>query len=441
MSLLFVVLALTACNNDVGDSQTTATVTTSTSTTSTTTGTTETGSTTTVETGHTTTTETGTATTVETGSTTTTTPPTPVDKRIIGYFAEWAVYDRDYHVWDIPVDNLTHINYAFANATTGGGCEIYDEWAALKKDGGNYNLLVDLKAANPGLKTLISVGGWTLSGQFSDIALTAASRAAFVNDCVDFMVAYGFDGIDIDWEYPVEGGLAGNGERPEDKENYTLLLAEFRDQIDAMAPGSLLTIAGPGGDDNMQNIEMAGIAAQVDWINIMSYDFHGGWESTTGHNAALYPNSDSPFTNEATYNADAAVQGYLDAGVPANKIVMGVPFYGRGWSGVPNVDAGLFQSSTGLPSGTWESGVYDYNDLHDNYVGAAGWTRTWDKQSQVPWLYNAAQSTMISYDDEESLALKANYIIDNNLGGAMFWELSGDTSGAILSNTLANFLK
>lgn len=429
MSLLFVVLALSACNNDVG-SQTTSTATT-TSTTSSTSTTTSTVSTT----------ETGTATTVETGSTTTTTPPTPVDKRIIGYFAEWAVYDRDYHVWDIPVANLTHINYAFANATTGGGCEIYDDWAALKKDGGNYNLLVDLKAANPGLKTLISVGGWTLSGQFSDIALTPASRADFVTDCVEFMLTYGFDGIDIDWEYPVGGGLEGNGNRPEDKENYTLLLAEFRVQLDAIAPGSLLTIAGPGGDEHIQNIEMAGIATHVDWINIMSYDFHGGWDSTTGHNAALYPNTDSPFTTETTSNASAAVQTYLDGGVPADKIVLGVPFYGRGWSGVPNVDMGLFQSSTSLPSGTWESGVFDYNDLHDNYVGAAGWTRTWDKQSQVPWLYNAAQSTMISYDDEESLAIKANYIIDNDLGGAMFWELSGDTSDSLLSDTLADLLK
>jgi chitinase len=433
MSSLFVVLALFACNNDVGGSQTTATVPTSTSTTNTSTSTT---------TGTTSTTETGSTTTVETGSTTTTTTtPKPVDKRIIGYFAEWAVYDRDYHVWDIPVGNLTHINYAFANATTGGGCEIYDEWAALKKDGGNYNLLVDLKAANPGLKTLISVGGWTLSGQFSDIALTVASRTAFVNDCVDFMVAYGFDGIDIDWEYPVGGGLESNVNRPEDKENYTLLLAAFRDRLDIVAPGSLLTIAAPGGAEHIENIDMIGIATHVDWINIMSYDFHGGWDSTTGHNAALYPNTDSPFTSEATSNAHAAIQNYLDGGVPADKVVMGVPFYGRGWSGVPNVEMGLFQSSTGLPSGTWESGVFDYNDLHDNYVGAAGWTRTWDKQSQVPWLYNAAQSTMISYDDEESLAIKANYIIDNNLGGAMFWELSGDTSDSLLSDTLAELLK
>ena len=311
----------------------------------------------------------------------------------------------------------------------------------MKKDGGNYNLLVDLKATNPDLKTLISVGGWTLSGQFSDIALTPASRAAFVNDCVDFMITYGFDGIDIDWEYPVGGGLASNVNRPEDKENYTLLLEAFRDRLDSVAPGSLLTIAAPGGAEHIENIDMVGIATHVDWINVMSYDFHGGWDSTTGHNAALYPNSDSPFTSETTSNAHAAIQSYLDGGFPADKVVMGVPFYGRGWSGVPNVNLGLFQSSTGLPSGTWESGVFDYHDLHDNYVAAAGWTRTWDKQSQVPWLYNAAQSTMISYDDEESIGIKAEYIIDNNLGGAMFWELSGDTSDTRLSNTLADFLR
>ena len=250
---------------------------------------------------------------------------------MVAYYAEWAVYDRDYHVWDIPADKITHINYAFADATLNGGCEIYDSWAAIDKDGGNYNLLQDLKVSHPHLKTLISLGGWSLSGEFSDIALTQDRRETFVSDCVDFMIAYGFDGIDVDWEYPGGGGLSQNY-RAEDKENFTLLLQEFRDQLDALGQGHLLTIAGPGGDDKIANMEVAEVVDILDWVNVMSYDFHGGWESTTGFNAALYPSSTSPFAKEAKHNVDGSIQEWLSSGVDPEKIVVGAPLYGRGWS-------------------------------------------------------------------------------------------------------------
>ena len=362
-----------------------------------------------------------------------------VDKRVIGYFAEWAVYDRDYHVWDIPASNLTHINYAFVDATAVEGCAIYDSWAALDKDGGNYALLEDLKAANPGLKTLISVGGWSLSGEFSDIAATEAGRQAFAADCTDFVITHGFDGVDIDWEYPGGGGLAGNSESPNDRTNFTLLLGALRDHLDRVDPSLLLTIAGPGGAEQIADIELYEVGEVVDWINVMSYDFHGGWEMTTGFNAPLYAATDSVFSTEAESNADAALQTWLDAGIPSDKIVMGAPLYGRGWSGVGGTD-GLFQSATGTPMGTWESGVFDYHDLVDNYVGQPGWTRHWHEESRVPWLFNASLGVMITYDDPESLGHKLDYVVEHDLGGMMFWELAGDTRDSELTSIMAERL-
>ncbi len=367
---------------------------------------------------------------------------TPVDKRVIGYFAEWAVYDRDYHVWDIPVANLTHLNYAFADATVSGGCEIYDSWAALDKDGGNFQLLSDLRDANPHLKTLISLGGWTLSGEFSDIAATAQGRNRFAADCVDFMVTHGFDGIDVDWEYPGGGGLDGNAASPDDTENFTLLLQALRDELDSVVgPSALLTIAGPGGASKIANIQVAEVGAVVDWINVMAYDFHGGWELTTGFNAPLYPASDSVFSTEDEANSDAAMQAWLAAGVPSDKLVMGAPTYGRGWSGVGSAADGLFQSATGSPMGTWEAGSWSYQDLVDNYIGQPGWTRSWHEESLVPWLYNADRGIFITYDDTESLGHKLDYILDEDLGGIMFWELSEDTADHALSGLMAERLR
>ena len=363
------------------------------------------------------------------------------EQRVIGYFAAWDVYDRDYHVNEIPAAQLTHINYAFANIAD-GQCVLGDPYADTDKaypgdtwdEGakrGNFHQLEILKAAHPHLKTLISVGGWTWSGQFSDVALTAESRKKFAASCVEFMTAHGFDGIDIDWEYPVGGGLPENTYRPEDKQNYTLLLREIRAQLkekgEADGRDYLLTIAAPAGANVYKNLELAEVAAELDWINLMTYDFHGGWDTVTNFNAPLYASSTDPSSDpvvQKQFNIDSAVSGYMSGGVPANKIVLGVPFYGRGFKGVPGGNQGLYQSHTGLPQGTWEAGMFDYYDLKANYIPS--YTRAWHDEAKVPWLYSAATGIMISYDDPESMSLKAAYAKERGLGGAMIWELSGD---------------
>jgi chitinase len=376
----------------------------------------------------------------------------PSSKRVIGYYTAWSTYGRDYQVSEIPADKLTHINYAFANISSEGTIALGDPYADVDKflpgdswdNGalrGNFHQLQKLKEANPNLSTLISVGGWTWSSRFSDVALTDASREKFVASCVEFVQKYGFDGVDIDWEYPVSGGLDGTKHRPEDKQNYTLLMQEFRRQFDALEATTgkhyLLSIAAPAGPANYSNMELAALAQSVDWINLMTYDFHGGWDAATNFNSPLYASAADPTadpTVRTQFNTDSAVDGYLAAGVPADKIVIGVPFYGRGWSGVADVNHGLFQSAAGLPQGTWEAGVFDYHDLKDHYLGT--YDRYWSDEAQVPWLYNPQTKTMISYDDPQSLGVKARYVRDRNLGGVMFWDLSGDDAQHSLVNAL-----
>jgi len=376
----------------------------------------------------------------------------PGEKRIVGYFAAWAVYGRDYHVPEIPAELLTHVNYAFANISDAGECVMGDSYADSDKfypgdswdagaKRGSFHQLEVLKAAHPKLRTLISIGGWSWSGRFSDVALTAQSRSKFVGSCVAFMKQWGFDGVDVDWEYPVSGGLESNTYRPEDKQNYTLLLQDFRAALDsqAAADGKTydLSIAAPAGPGTLANLQLAEVGAAVSWINLMAYDFHGGWDPATNFNAALHASTKDPSADPAVktkFNVAAAVDAYLAGGVPAAKLVLGTPAYGRGYAGVADQDHGLFQPFAGMPAGTWEAGIFDYHDLESNYVPEM--TRYWHEEAQVPWLYNPSTGLMISYDDPESLQKKADLALQKGLGGAMFWELSGDTADHALLSAL-----
>jgi chitinase len=203
-------------------------------------------------------------------------PPTggfaPGSKRVVGYFAAWSVYGRNYHVPQIPAAQLSHVNYAFAKISQAGLIELGDPYADVDRfypgDSwapgalrGSFHQLQILKAAHPQLKTLISVGGWTWSGNFSTMAATAAARQAFAQSCVQFVVQYGFDGVDLDWEYPVSGGLPGNQTSPADAANYTLLLAAMRSALDAQSAVDghqyFLTIGAPAGPANIANFQVA----------------------------------------------------------------------------------------------------------------------------------------------------------------------------------------
>jgi GH18 family chitinase len=372
--------------------------------------------------------------------------PTPLvvpgGKFVIGYYPSW-VAERNVFVKDIPAQKLTHINYAFSNVSENGECVPGDPAADAQRTysanesvnglddaesadfHGNFNQLLELKQKYPDLKVLISIGGWSWSGNFPAAAQDDASRQRFAASCIDLYLKHYkgvFDGLDVDWEYPVSGGLTPGS--PEDKKNFTLLLSELRRQLDDLGAQEgrsyLLTIAAPVGPGNIRNLELDEIASTVDWINLMTYDFHGTWDSTTNFNAPLFRASNDPA--DASLNVDAVVQAYLSAGVPAEKLVLGVPFYGKGWSGVSDVDDGLYQPASGAAPGTWEAGAYDFNDIQKNHLSSG--KRHWDSEAYVPWLYDPESKIFISYDDAQSLQAKAGYARDTGLAGIMIWELS-----------------
>lgn len=396
-------------------------------------------------------------------------------KRLIGYFISWGMYGRDYRVKNVATSGsagkLTHINYAFANVApkVAGGqveCLVGDSWADYQAtwtaeqsvDGvpvvwgeplrGNFQQLRQLKAMYPNLKLLISLGGWTWSSHFSNAALTSASREAFVKSCVDLFIkgdlpiendaggpgsaAGVFDGINIDWEYPaVCGNTCGpDVARPEDTQNFTLLLKEFRRQLDDVGNQQnrdyLLTIASSAGPSTLAKLELNKIHQYLDFINVMAYDFHGTWEMTANFNSPLLPSKDDP-ARPLHLTTHEAVQAYLRGGVPRQKLVVGVPFYGHGWQGVPNINHGLYQSATGPAPATWEAGTEDYKVLKER-LAEGTFTRYFHPKTGNAWIYDPTAQIFWSYDDPQSLGLKADYVQERNLGGVMFWELSGDTA-------------
>lgn len=368
-----------------------------------------------------------------------TTNPTPTTSggttsagKVVGYYASWSMY-RNFNVTDIDATRVNYVNYAFANVTN-GTCAVGDPYADTDKvfpgDStdpgtlhGNFGQLLKVKQANPNLRTLISVGGWDGSSNFSAAASTDASRAAFAAGCVNFVRQYGFDGLDVDWEYPVSGGKTAGTSA--DKHNFTLLLQTLRQKFDEAGATDgkryLLTIAGGAGSAYLSNTEMDLAHPSLDWINIMTYDFTGPWMSTTGFNSPLY----------GSVSADTSVKNYLAKGVPASKLILGIPFYARGSDNVTNVNNGLNQAYSGLPPGTYDAGVFDYNDLKANYVNVNGYTRYWSDTTKEPWLFNG--KVFITYEDPTSIGYKTGYIKSQGLGGAMIWELSNDRGRDLLT--------
>ena len=348
-------------------------------------------------------------------------PPTQTSSRkIVGYYAAWAAYSG-YFPNQINANKLTHINYAFANISS----DLKLTLGYPDIDQNNFKILNSLKQTNPNLKTLISVGGWSWSGKFSDAALTDASRTAFADSCVVFIKQYGFDGVDLDWEYPVSGGLATNLKRPEDKQNFTLLLQKIREKLDAQGALDnkhyLLTIAGGAGSSYVQNVEMTKMSQYLDYATIMTYDLHGMWDTYTDLHAPLYMNND--ITPQYKASVDSAVNEWINASFPADKLVLGIPFYGYLFSSVNNTNNGLYQSYAGANS-------ISYQSIVDNYLSKPTFTRYFHSQSMVPWLFDG--SIFISYEDPQSISNKTDYIKSRSLGGAMVWELSQDPNEVLL---------
>ncbi|KAI0397989.1 glycoside hydrolase superfamily [Xylariaceae sp. FL0594] len=354
----------------------------------------------------------------------------PATYRSVAYFVNWAIYGRNHHPQDLPAEALTHVLYAFANVRRESG-EVYlsDAWSDSDKhyEGDSWNdvgtnlygclkQLNLLKKRNRSLKILLSVGGWTYSPSFAEPASTPEGRKTFAESCVGLVRDYGFDGIDVDWEYPSNAREASD---------LLELLRAVRSALDAYAETLQnphhhhhfeLTIATSANKDVIQRLDIPALDAVLDFWNLMAYDYAGSWDaSQTGHLANLYPSS----SGGTPFSTRDAVAAYVAAGISSpDKLVLGMPLYGRGFSNTEDSPGARY---SGVPQGSWEAGVFDYKALplpnseerHDLEVGAAS-------------CYDRDARTFVSYDSVPTARQKARFIREHRLGGAMWWETSGD---------------
>ncbi len=444
-------------------------------------------------------------------------PPSDAPSKVVSaYYADWDVYGRGYFVKDIPVTKLNVIQYAFGvptydPATGAASCDVLDPWADYQQvywtgdntvDGvaddpsnpdqhlfGNFNQLRKLKAANPGLKVEISLGGWTKSTWFSTLASTPQLRQAFVSSCIDTFIkgnlpgggwpenaggagaaAGVFDGIDLDWEYPTQVADGNVNPTPADRHNATLLAAEFRRQLDALGATTgqhyLLTAALPAANSSTKYYELKQYVKHLDWANVMTYDFNVASGPKASHNTLFTPDPRDPNFPNLTWNTTGTVAYYLTQGVPASKIVVGVPFYAQQYLRTSTANHGLYSAfdNTGTDPNSLVVDVApqpSYHALVDEggYVDAAGvvggngYTVYWNPLAGEPYLFNPAAShpnltsgpatvpTVIAFSSPRSIGERVKLIKSLHLRGAMAWELSQDSNSGALIGALAGVLE
>ena len=343
---------------------------------------------------------------------------------VVGYYAAWAPR-QGYAPEDIPAERFTQINYAFAG--------IRDGRLALSdpaRDRKTFRELTALRKKHPGLKIVLSVGGWDESTYFSDAAASASSRKMFAQSCVDLLLEHNLDGVDLDWEYPVSGGASGVVHRPQDRENFTALLKTIRSALDRQSKRDgrdyVLSIAGAADGGYLNCIEPQAVAETVDHIFLMAYDFHGPWDSYADFNAPLYTPTDGPVRYRSS--VDDGISAWLGRGVPAEKLVLGMPLYGYIYQNVSSREHGLYSSFSGANSVPWDQ-------VKRDYLSSSSYRSFRHQEAQVPYLYGNRR--FLSYDDETSIAAKAALGRQRGLGGIGFWELSQDSGGDLIQSACA----
>nr|WP_249316709.1 glycosyl hydrolase family 18 protein [Bacillus sp. FJAT-50079] len=346
---------------------------------------------------------------------------TPPANYVIAYLAGWSTLSGYDLMHDIDASRLTHINYAFGLI----GSDLKIKMSDPVNDPINFAELAKLKEKYPHLKTTIAIGGWGGSANFSEASANEEARTTFADSVVEFIVTHGFNGVDLDWEYPVTGGGPGTYPNPDDYDHFPLLLKTLREKLDEQGEKDgvrySLSIAGAANTGYVANTQLGLTEKYLDYIQVMTYDIHGPWEELADLNAPLYDD------NGKTWSVDKAVQAYLDAGVPKEKLIMGVPFYGYTYDVQSNENNGLRQKYIG-------SGSVTYNRIILNDYLNNGYVRYWDEGTKTPYLFNPDISKFISYDDEKSIAIKAQYIREKGLGGAMIWEISQDHGNDLLDS-------
>jgi chitinase len=367
--------------------------------------------------------------------------------KIVGYFPRYGLYSN-FFVKNLITSGsaplLTHLDYAFANVVN-NKCVSFDTYADYQAQisaknavsgvadpkggfGGNFHQLQELKKLYPNLKIIMGIGGGSSNPNAFHTAALPANRQTFVQSCVNMYIKGNFapgisqpgifDGFDIDWEYPAVAA---------DRDNFSSLLNDFRQALNAVRPGLTLAIAGGNGNWSYKYVNLNQVQNYLDYFGVMTYDYDGPWTNETGLVAPLYRSSKDP---DSTNNASATIQGYLEAGVAPSKLVFGVPFYGYEWSNVPNLDNGL-----------WEPGAPDGDGAAYNSIVniESNFKKYRDSITQSVWLYSG--SHFWTYDDPTAIQFKMQYVKNQKLGGVMAWNLGQDLSDGTLLKTVASGLK
>jgi chitinase len=412
------------------------------------------------------------------------TVPSFAQKKILGgYFEEWSIYYAQYNIANLQqngvADKLTHLIYAFANVSTSpAACAIADTYADYQDQYlpsvngtaypgplyGNFAAIQQLKQLHPNLKVLISIGGASAANTaaFVTDASTAAGRHALAASCIDMFVkgniATGitapglFDGFNIDWEFPTAS----------DTKNFTALLSEFHSQLEMLGKATgkhyIMSFDGPAGSQNYVNIDLHAASEQVDFITIDGYNYAGSWDTQTNDASPLFDSKQDPDFGQ-DLDIDDTVNAYLKAGVPPTKYTMGLPLYGAGWTGVPNINHGLYQDSTGPSPVPLANGTGLCTDLSGNTPGcdtlltpglatyftlsnllANGYSNYFDPRRIAVSMYDPTAGTFYTYDDPETAILKMLYIdfkVPGGLGGAYVWAVKDDDANGTMVKTMA----
>lgn len=351
-------------------------------------------------------------------------------KNVVCYQGTWSVYRPGlgkFGVEDIDPFLCTHLIYAFMGIEETGQLRVIDVYLDLEENSGRGNIksFNALKLKNPVLKTLVAVGGWNEgSKRFSLVARDPSKREKFVDDVVRFLQRHGFDGLDLDWEYPGQRHSLDN----EDRSNYITFLKELKEGLEPF--GFILSAAVGSAQFSAEiSYDIPAMVPYLDLINVMAYDLHGPWDQVVGINAPLYAaenDASDSSGRQQQLNVDAVVKYWLKAGAPAEKLILGVPFYGRSFTlataegnqpGAPHIGKGIAGNYSREP------GVLGYNELCE-MMEREEWTQKWEATQQVPYAYRQRQ--WVGYENPRSLALKAQYVMDNHLGGIMIWSLESD---------------
>ncbi|WP_279152706.1 glycoside hydrolase family 18 protein [Photobacterium iliopiscarium] len=402
---------------------------------------------------------------------------------VAAYYPDWKVYtpNHPYSAGMIPAEKLTHLIYAFL-AICGpvdsspnnikkiiktqckdkpiGTAIILDDYAALqiKLTGetatnvsykGNFGQLKLLSDKYPHLSILPSFGGWTLSEPFHTVAVNPAYRQTFVNSAIDLITKYDFfDGVQIDWEYPGGHGLSGKGKNQmaQERQAYSLLIAELRVKLNHLGMKNnrkyQLTAAINASEKTLPGIDWPNVTNNLDQLYVMSFDFLGNWDNVVGHHSNLYSTPNTPNNN----SVDNLVKTLINKKVDKHKIIIGSPFYGRGWQGVEPISLSKLEklkSQGGLGKGSdiKDPGYFTYSDISKYFMNnpKLGYHYFYDEHAEAAVLYNQKNKEYISFEDKRSLKAKADYVKKHGLGGVFGWEITSDTNNeliSVLDNTL-----